>query len=160
MSRKRRGDGGQPSGRGDARVRVADEIRMRVADLLHREVRDPRLEGVHLTRVEMTKDLSLARLYWRPLPGQASIEEATAGLAAATGFLRHELAPQLDLRHAPELRFELDELPDEADRVENLLAQLRATGSAGVPGSAPESSPPPDPDRLPDEDEGDGGEDE
>jgi len=114
---------------------VADEIRMKVSELLLREVRDPRVRGVHLTRVEMSGDLSVARLYWRPLPGQAGVEEATEGLAAAAGFLRRELAPHLDLRNVPELRFQLDELPDEAARVEGLLAQLRAGGSAGTPGA-------------------------
>jgi ribosome-binding factor A len=114
---------------------VADEIRMKVSELLLREVRDPRVQGVHLTRVEMTNDLSVARLYWRTLPG-LSVEEAEAGLAKAAGFLRREVAPSLGLRHAPELRFELDSLPDEADRVEELLAQVRATGSAGTPGAA------------------------
>ena len=107
---------------------------MKVSELLLREVRDPRVRGVHLTHVEMSNDLSVAHLRWRPLPGQASVEEATEGLQAVAGFLRRELAPHLDLRHAPELRFELDQLPDEADRVEQLLAQLRTTGSAGRPG--------------------------
>lgn len=131
---------------------MADEIRMKVSELLLREVRDPRVRGVHLTDVEMSDDLSVARLRWRPLPGQAGIEEATEGLEAAAGFLRRELAPHLDLRHVPELRFELDELPDEADRVESLLAQLRSTGSAGSPGRGADSGE--------ERDEDDGGEEE
>jgi ribosome-binding factor A len=135
MSRKSRKGSSHPTGRGDARVRVADEIRMKTSELLLREVRDPRVQGVHFTRVEMTSDLSLARLFWRTLPGRDA-EQAAAGLRAAGGFLRRELAQTLDLRKMPELRFELDTLPDEADRVEELLAQVRATGSAGTPGSS------------------------
>jgi len=134
MGRKGRKGSTHPPGRGDARVRVADEIRMKISELLLREVRDPRVKGVHFTRVEMTSDLSVARLFWRTLPGE-SVEEAEAGLSAAGGFLRRELAQTLDLRKVPELRFQLDSLPDEADRVEQLLAQVRATGSAGTPGS-------------------------
>lgn len=133
MSRRKRRGGGQPPGRGNARIRVADELRMKVSELLLREVRDPRVDGVHLTQVEMTQDLSVARLLWRTLPGR-SVEEAEAGLAAATGFLRREVAKTLDIRNVPELRFELDTAPDDADRLEQLLAEARATGSAGTPG--------------------------
>jgi ribosome-binding factor A len=111
---------------------VADEIRMKVSDLLLREVRDPRVRGAHLTGVRMSDDLSVAHLAWRPSPGGPGAEAVGEGLRAAAGFLRRELARSLDLRHVPELHFHLDELPDEAERVERLLDQLRSGAPTDV----------------------------
>jgi ribosome-binding factor A len=97
---------------------------MKVSELLLRELRDPRLAGVHVTRVEMTGDLSRARLHYRTTPGQASPEDAAEGVRHAASFLRRELARTMRLRAVPELEFRLDELVDEGDRIERLLADL------------------------------------
>ena len=107
--------------------RVGDEIRVKISELLLRDVRDHRLDGVHLTRVEMTRDLALARIFWRPTPGEATIEAATSALEKAAGFLRSRLGKTLRLRSVPELQFALDELPEEASRIESLIANLAAT---------------------------------
>lgn len=101
---------------------------MKVSDLLFREVRDPRVAGVHLTRVEMSDDLRVARLYWRP-PPRGDVEEAARGLAAAGGFLRKQVGSSLRLRSVPELRFLVDELPEQAGRVEELLARIHRPGA-------------------------------
>jgi ribosome-binding factor A len=121
---RRRGKGQQATGRGSARLRVAEEIRVKVSELLLRELSDPRLVGVHLTRVEMEGHLGVAHLYWRPMPGGPDTEEATAGLRAAAGFLRRAVGRSLNLRKVPELDFQLDPLPDEAARVDALLAEV------------------------------------
>ena len=115
--------------------RVGDEIRVKISELLLRDIRDQRLVGVHLTRVEMTRDLSLARIFWRPTPGGATIDAAAAGLEHASGFLRSRLGKALHLRAVPELRFSLDELPEQGGRMESLLATLVSGRSvAPVPG--------------------------
>lgn len=119
--------------------RVGDEIRVKISELLLRDIRDHRLDGVHLTRVEMTRDLALARIFWRPTPGEATIEAATSALEKAAGFLRSRLGKTLRLRSVPELQFALDELPEEASRIESLIATLattRATTQA-IPDVAP-----------------------
>lgn len=112
--------------------RVGDEIRVKISELLRRDVRDHRLDGVHLTRVEMTRDLLLARIFWRPTPGEATIEAATVALEKAAGFLRSRLGKTLRLRSVPELRFALDELPEEGSRIESLMASLATTRAAGL----------------------------
>ena len=106
---------------------------MKVMDLVQRDLRDPRLEGFHVTRVEMTRDLSRATLWFRATPGQASLEEVQSGVTSATGFLRREIARTVRLRAVPELVFRHDDVPDEGDRIEGLLAGLRAHGHAASP---------------------------
>ena len=136
MGGKRRSGGGDGP-RSRVQQRVADEIRMKVGELLLREVRDPRVRGVHLTDVSVSADLGSARLSWRPLPGSATAEEAEVGLRAAAGFLRRELGRSMNIRHVPELDFELDPTPEEGDRIDDLLAEFRRSGSAGtLPSSA------------------------
>jgi ribosome-binding factor A len=101
-------------------------VRIKISQLLLRELADPRLAGIHVTRVEMSPDLSLARVFYRPTPGGASLEEAGRALRGAVGYLRRELGRTLRLRVTPELRLEVDALVDDGDRVEILLADLAA----------------------------------
>src|SRR5690242_13995646 len=115
--------GGRPGT--SAAKRVAEDVRMKLAQLMLRELRDPRLAGIHLTRVEMTADLSLARAFYRATPGGADIEEAGPVLRGAAGFLRRELGKSLRLRATPEIRFAVDTTVDEGDRVEALLGALQ-----------------------------------
>ena len=108
------------------RDRVAHLLQTKLAELLLREVRDPRLRGVTVTAVRMTPDLRLARVYYRTLPGTAGGREVGRALARATPFLRSAVGQALGLRVTPELRFEFDSLPETAERVESLLAETGA----------------------------------
>lgn len=120
--------------RGGAAVRVAEEIRIKAAELLLRELRDPRLAGVHLTRAEVTRDLSRASLYFRTMPGGASREQAEAAARSAASFLRHELGRSLRLRATPEIVLRYDELPDAGARIEELLGSVRpSAGDEAAP---------------------------
>ena len=104
---------------------------MKLAALIQRELADPRTSGVHITRVEMTTDLSRASVFYRPTPGAASLEDVEQGLRAAAGFLRRGLARTLRLRHVPELRFSLDELPDRGLRMEEILGAQAGVATVG-----------------------------
>jgi ribosome-binding factor A len=108
------------------RDRVAHLLQAKLAELLLREVRDPRLHGVTITAVRMTADLRLARVYYRTLPGAPAGREVGRALARATPFLRSVVGKALGLRGTPELRFEFDSLPETAERVETLLAARNA----------------------------------
>lgn len=109
---------------------------MKLSQLLLRDISDPRLAGIHVTRVEMSPDLSLARVFYRPTPGGASLEDAGRAFRGAAGYLRRELGKTLRLRVTPELRLEVDSLVDEGDRVGLLLADLAAQRGASKPGSS------------------------
>jgi len=104
--------------------RVADLIRREMADLLMRKLRDPRLGFVSVTGVEITGDLSSAKIWLSSLDGAEKRKEIVQVLTKAAPFLRHELAPRLGLREVPELRFAYDESIERGARVEDLLRRL------------------------------------
>ena len=104
--------------------RVAQRIRREIADILEHRLRDPRLGSlISVTDVEVTPDLSLARVYVSVLDAETR-ERVLAILATAAGFVRHELTPRLGLREVPEIRFLLDTSIDRGARVEDLLRRL------------------------------------
>jgi len=106
---------------------------MRIAELLLREARDPRVTGVTLTRVELSGDFSHAKVWFRPLPGGPEGAEIEAGLRSVGGFLRREIGRSMRLRTVPELHFALDPLPEQGQRIEDLLAQVHGIAPAGPP---------------------------
>lgn len=110
------------------RDRVAHRIRAELAALLLREARDPRLQSVAVTDVQVTPDLRLAHVYFRTLTAEAAPREAQAALRRATPFLRTALGHALGMRATPELRFAYDTTPDTGRRVDALLHDLGPKG--------------------------------
>lgn len=87
--------------------RVAEQIRQELADILMREMKDPRVIGVTFTAVDVTSDLEHAKVWFTVLSGEH--EAARLGLARASGFLRSELAQRMRMRLVPKLTFQYDE---------------------------------------------------
>jgi len=113
--------------------RVADQIRSELANLIAREVHDPGIGFVTLTRVQVTADLQLARVYYTSLAtssgggGDAAARKNTArALGRAASFLRRRVGQTLRLRRAPELEFHYDESIAGQDRIEQLLNEIHA----------------------------------
>lgn len=104
--------------------RVADQIRMEVADILMRKIKDPRVRSVTVTDVELTNDLRLARVFVTALGTDAEKREIFAGLAKATGFVRSEVGRRVTLRYLPEIVFLEDVSGPRGDRVLQLLEEL------------------------------------
>jgi ribosome-binding factor A len=90
--------------------RIGESIREELARVLREDATDPRLRLVTLTRVDVAPDLSQALVFWSVMetPGAASVEQAQAGLDAASAFLRRRLAHELRLRRMPRLDFRHD----------------------------------------------------
>ena len=105
--------------------RVADLLLEVIAELLRRDIRDPRIHDVALTAVKMSKDLRHARIYFNLLGGAGRHDEAAAGLKSASGFIRTKAAKQLKLRFVPTIEFTYDESVDEAQRIEALIKQVK-----------------------------------
>jgi ribosome-binding factor A len=105
--------------------RVGDLLVELIAELLRKEIRDPRLGAVTITAAKVTKDLRHARIYFNLLGGREDKREVLAGLERATGFIRSKIGKQLNLRFVPTLEFFYDETPDEAQRIEDLLKQVK-----------------------------------
>ena len=105
--------------------KVAHLMRREVAEILQTRLRDPRVSAmVSVTDVEVTHDLSFARVFVSVMGNPAEREKTMEALAHAAGFVRHELSPRLGLREVPEVRFVHDTSLDRGARVEELLKRL------------------------------------
>jgi ribosome-binding factor A len=110
--------------------RVADQIRAEVSSMLMRDVHDPGIGFVTITRVQVTPDLQLARIFYTRM-GTESERKATAkALERASSFLRREVGQRLRLRRAPELVFVFDKSIEHQERVERLLQEIHETDAA------------------------------
>ena len=109
-----------------ARVqRIADRIKEEVSEMLLRDISDPRLTKIFVTDVNVDRELSYADVFVSALEGSSRSREILDGLESASGFIRRELARRVELRAFPRLRFHWDPTPENADRIERKLAEIR-----------------------------------
>jgi len=122
--------------------RVGDQIRRDLSDMLTRgDVHDPGIGFITLTRVKVSPDLQVARVFYTTL-GDAQARDKTAkALERATAFFRRRIGSRLRLRRVPEIEFRFDETIQHQDRIEQILRDLREE-EAG-------RTEPPDPDTGP-----------
>lgn len=104
--------------------RVAGRIRQILSVLLLREVSDPRLQGLTISKVEIDTELMYARVYVNALGEEDRKPEIMATLKQAKGFLRREVGKRLNLRRMPDMGFFWDESFDRGDRIEQLITHL------------------------------------
>jgi ribosome-binding factor A len=100
--------------------RLGDLIQREVAELIRLEVRDPRVGMITVTSVDVSPDLSHAKIFFTVL-NKDQVEDAAVGLARAAGFLRSQLAKRIRMYTTPELRFEYDESVERGDRLSRLI---------------------------------------
>lgn len=96
--------------------RLSDQIKIEVSEILKEEVKDPRLRGLTVLRVEVSKDIKKAFIYFSSLNSfnDVKIEEILEGLEKARGFIRFSLGKRLSIKRIPEILFERDEFGDRA----------------------------------------------
>lgn len=116
----------------DRTDRVNRLLREELAELIRREVKDPRVGIVTITAVETSRELDVARVFVHLIGDETRRAEALQGLQHAAGYLRTQLARSLRLRKVPELRFEFDATLDRATRIERLLAEIRTQPGAAT----------------------------
>jgi len=104
--------------------RVADQIRGELALMLAREVHDPGIGFVTLTRVQVTPDLQLARVYYTTLGDDTARRNSERALGRATPFLRRQIGSRLRLKRTPEITFVYDDSIAGQDRIEQILNDL------------------------------------
>ena len=110
----------------DARTRrLAERIAKIVAELLERRIKDPRLGFVTVTEARLTNDLREAKVYYTVFGSPEEREESAAALRSATGIIRSEVGRLTGLRHTPSLEFIADVLPEDAQRIDDLVAAAR-----------------------------------
>ena len=105
--------------------RVAESVRAVIADLLLREIKDPRVGMVTLTAVHLTDDLRHCKVYFSCVGDDEGHARALTGLRSAAGFIRRQLTRRLQLRYAPEVTFEFDPSLEISDRLSALLRGVR-----------------------------------
>ena len=104
--------------------RVGEQIREDLTELLARQVHDPGIGFLTITRVQVTSDLQSARVYYTTLGDAQARKQTGRALGRATPFLRRHLGSRLRLRRIPELQFFYDENIERLDRVERILHDL------------------------------------
>lgn len=106
--------------------RVSQEILKEVNDILRNIVRDPRVEGVTITEVELTGDLQDATIYYSTLNNDEETKTSTQkGLDKSAGLIRKELGSRLTTYHTPTITFTRDESVEYGNRIDQLLNELR-----------------------------------
>jgi len=110
--------------------RVAEQIRLELSELIAREVHDPGIGFLTLTRVKVTPDLQAARVYYTSMGDEKTQRETARALTRATPFLRRQIGARIRLRRVPELTFFYDESIAHTDRIEQILQDLKAEAAA------------------------------
>lgn len=109
------------------RVRkIADRIKVIVAEMLERRIKDPRLGFVTVTDVRLTGDSREASVFYTVLGGEAERAGTAAALASATGLIRSQVGKQLGMKFTPTVAFIPDAIPETARQLDDLLAAARA----------------------------------
>jgi ribosome-binding factor A len=113
--------------------RIEETIHQTVAELLMRRVKDPRVTDVSILRVDVSKDYSVAKIFFNLIGGSEPerVAEAEKGLASSRGFMRMHLKKQLRLRVIPELVFKYDSSLDRAMHLEEIIESIHVDDKGG-----------------------------
>ena len=106
--------------------KIEAELQRALADIIARELKDPRVGNVTISAVDMAPDMRTARVYFTPFASPHPVEEVRAGLTRAAGFLRGAVTRRLGLRYAPRLQFVFDDAFDKAAALTGLINQAVA----------------------------------
>ena len=111
---------------GEARVqRVAEEIKKEVGKIIYGELNDPRIGFVTITKVDLTRDLRFAKIYFSLLGTKKQLRDTRVGLTRATGFIRRLLGQRMKLRYTPEIAFKLDEGVEYSIHISEVLEKIK-----------------------------------
>jgi ribosome-binding factor A len=122
--------------------RVGEQIREELSELLSRgAVHDPGIGFITLTRVTVTSDLQLARVFYTTLGDPKARKDTSKALQRATPFFRRHIGGAMRLRRVPELEFRFDESIENQDRIEQILRDLHDEESRRAAASDPVAGP-------------------
>jgi len=109
---------------GNRSHRVGDQILREISDLLLRKVKDPRLKGITLTDVSVSKDLRRAHVYYSVFGTGEQKKLAQEGFESAKGYIRREIGERLQLRYVPDMQFSFDSSLEYGQKMEEILEEL------------------------------------
>ena len=107
-------------------VKLADQIKVIVAEMLQRRIKDPRLGFVTVTDVRLTGDTREATVFYTVLGSDAERADTATALHSATGLIRSQVGKQLGLKFTPTIEFVPDAVPENARQIEDLLAHAKS----------------------------------
>jgi ribosome-binding factor A len=110
--------------------KIADRIKVIVAEMLERRVKDPRLGFVTITDVRVSGDSQQASIFYTVFGTPEELDGTAAALESAKGLIRSEVGKQLGMRHVPNLEFIQDALPETARQIDDLLEKVRESDAA------------------------------
>ncbi len=111
-------------------IKVAEQIKVIVAELLERRIKDPRLGFVTLTDVRLTGDGREATVFYTVMGDEQARTDSAAALESARGLIRSQVGKQLGMKFTPTIAFVLDSVPESAAAIEDVLARARAADEA------------------------------
>ena len=120
-------------------LKLADQIKVIVAEMLERRIKDPRLGFITVTDVRLTGDSREASVFYTVLGSDADHAGTAVALASATGLIRSQVGKQLGMKFTPTITFVLDAVPENARQINDLLERAHAT-DARVAEQAAQSS--------------------
>jgi ribosome-binding factor A len=133
---------------GNRPERVGEQIRQEISVILARDVHDPAVGFVTLTRVKVSPDLQQVRVFYTLMGDDKVKRETQRGLERAAPFVRRQVASRVLLRRVPEIRFEFDASVEHQDRIEQLLQHIaeerKAHGESTEPAGPSIPTGPPD----------------
>ena len=104
--------------------RVADQIRAEISQMLAREVHDPGIGFITITRVQVSPDLQLARVYYTTIGTESQRKATVKALRRAMPFLHYQIGKRMRLRRVPVLEFFFDKSVEHQARVEELIREI------------------------------------
>lgn len=105
--------------------RVSEEIKKEVAKIIRDNVKDPRVGFVTITSVDLSGDLSVAKIYFSVMGEQNTIDETVTALESAKGYIRREIGQRIKLRHVPEINFVYDHSIEQGTHIDALLEKIK-----------------------------------
>ena len=135
-------------------IKVAEQIKVIVAELLERRIKDPRLGFVTITDVRLTGDGREGTVFYTVLGDEQARDDSTAALESARGLIRSTVGKQLGRKFTPTIAFVLDSVPETAAQITEALARAKAADEAVAAQAATASyAGDADPYKHPDEDD-------
>jgi len=111
--------------------RVKESLKKEISSIIHDELKDPRLGFVTITRVELTQDLSYAKVFFSVLGKEEEHQRTKEALDSALGFIRRLIAQRIRLRFAPEIVFKEDRSGEYSIRIEEILKEIKEKDGPG-----------------------------
>jgi len=110
------------------RFRLQDQLREEISSIIQQEIKDPGIGFITILEVKLTEDLKYAKVHYSVYGSEEEKAKTIEALKRARGYIKHVLGERIKLRYMPDLTFALDRGQERAERIEELLKKVQASG--------------------------------